>query len=455
MADTLSSPRTGDPLDSESLRRFRVDFRNDPRYRTAMNAVAATGVNKVALDREAVVQRDFSFSVHLPENKATSQMSSGRCWLFAALNVMRVHAIANMKLDDDFELSQNHLMFWDKLEKANYFLESVLQTLDESTDGRLVNWIFRDPIQDGGQWHMFVNLVQKYGVVPKTVMPETESSGNTGWMNRMVTAKLREHGATLRRLHRDGVSEHELCAAKNDAMVEVYRMLAIHLGEPPTDFHWQWRDKDRNFHRDGRITPQEFFAKHVQVDLDDYVCLIHCPQATKSMNTLYTIRFLGNVVGGKIVEYVNVPLDVMKEAAIAQLKDGESVWFGCDVGQFLDRDLGVLDTRLFDFASIYGTAPRLDKAARLDYGQSLMTHAMVFTGVDLDAHDRPVKWRVENSWGEKGGDQGFLMMTDAWFDEYNYEVAVHKKYLSPAVLAILDQTPVELEPWDPMGSLAI
>jgi len=364
MADTLISPNIGDPIDDERLRRFQADFRQEPRNRASMNAVATTGVNKVALDRQAVVETDFSFSVHLPENKATTQLSSGRCWLFAALNVMRVKAIANMKLDDEFELSANHLMFWDKLEKANYFLESVLDTLDEPTDGRLVNWIFKDPIQDGGQWHMVVSLVQKYGVVPKAIMPETESSGNTAWMNRMITAKLREYGAEIRRMHAAGAGMDDLRSFKEGSMSETYRMLAIHLGEPPTDFHWQWRDEDRNFHRDGRITPQEFFAKHVQIDLDDYVCLIHCPQASKTMNTLYTVKYLGNVVGGKPVEYVNVPLDVMKPAAIAQLKDGESVWFGCDVGQFLDRDLGVLNTHLFDFESVYGTAPRLDKAAR-------------------------------------------------------------------------------------------
>jgi bleomycin hydrolase len=237
-------------------------------------------------------------------------------------------------------------------------------------------------------------------------------------------------------------------------MSEIYRILCIHLGVPPNDFLWQWRDKDKFFHRDGVITPQEFFKKHVTVDLDSIVCLIHCPQETKKYNTLYTIQYLGNVVGGDIVRYLNVELEVLKLAAVEMVKDGKPVWFGCDVGKMLERDLGLMDPDVYDYESLYGTKFGMDKAERLDYGQSQMTHAMVFTGVDLDDNDKPRKWRVENSWGDKPGDKGFFVMTDDWFDEYNYEVAIEKKYLSPELLEVLKTEPKQLPPWDPMGALA-
>jgi bleomycin hydrolase len=301
---------------------------------------------------------------------------------------------------------------------------------------------------------MFVNLIKKYGAIPKEAMPESESSGSSGAMNHNITTKLREYAARLRRMYREGVPVNDLKSLKMEMLNEVYRMLAIHLGEPPREFLWQWRDKDKEFHRDGVITPQKFFERHVPVDLDSLVCLIHCPQATKSYNTLYTIEYLGNVVEGQIIRYLNVELDVMKRAAVRMIQDGKSVWFGCDVGKMFDRDLGLMDMELFDYSSIYGTGFGMTKAERLDYGQSQMNHAMVFTGVDLDSEGHPRKWRVENSWGDKGGDKGFMVMTDAWFDEYNYEVVVEKQYLSSELLAVLETEPVGLPPWDPMGALA-
>jgi len=455
--DNPSTTPAQGAITAQDIDRFQRAFDSDPRYRQAMNAVSQNPVSKVARNRRAHVAVDNCYSEHLAENKATAQGGSGRCWMFAALNTFRVPAIKAMNLGDDFELSSNYTLFWDKLEKANYFLEAVFETLDEPIGSRLLDWILSSPVQDGGQWHMFVNLIRKYGVVPKSIMPETESSSSTGQLSHNVTAKLREYTCRIRNAHRAGASEDELRATKPDMLAEVHRMLCIHLGEPPTEFLWQWRDKDKGFHRDGVMTPREFWTKYIgpDIDLDDLVCLIHCPQAAKTFNTLYTIRFLGNVVGGEIVKYVNVKLDVMKCAAVAQIKDGESVWFGCDVGKDFDRDLGRMDTDLFEYDLVYGTDLALSKADRLDYGESRMNHAMVFTGVDLDDDGKPRKWRVENSWGDKVGDNGFLQMTDPWFDEYNYEVVVRRKHLAPEVLAILKTEPVVLEPWDPMGSLAL
>lgn len=454
MVSTATPELAEGEVSLEQIAAFQAAFENDPRNRAAMNAVCTTAVNKVAVNRRKLAQNNMTFSVHLPENKITSQNSSGRCWLFAALNTLRMVAMKNMNLGDDFELSQNHMMFWDKFEKANYFLEAVLDTLNEPTDGRLIAHLFSAPIQDGGQWHMFINLVKKHGLVPKSVMPETESSSNTGMMNWNITLRLREFGCQLRTAHGEGKSMKQLRAMKPAMMEQVYKMLCIHLGEPTSSFEWQWRDKDKQFKRDGLVTPQDFYRKHIDVDLSDMVCLIHCPQATKQFNEVYTIKFLGNVVGGEPIKYLNVELDVMKQAAIKQMQNSESVWFGCDVGKYLDRDSGWMDNELFDYDLVYGSQSTLTKAQRLDYGESLMTHAMVFTGVDLDDAGAPRKWRVENSWGEKGGDKGFYAMGDAWFDEFNYEVVVHRKYLPEEYLVMLDRKLVELEPWDPMGSLA-
>ncbi len=439
-------------LCSDDITRYRHAFDANPAHRVALNAVTKTSIKDVALDRRAVIRNNHTFSHLVKAGAATSQERSGRCWMFAGLNLFRMAAAANMNLED-FELSQNYLFLWDKLEKSNFFLENILQTLEEETDGRLISWLMQSPLQDGGQWDMFVNLVKKYGVAPKTVMPETESSGSSHLMNDRVTNKLREYAAGMRQAHRDGASLEQLRARKAEMLAEVYRMLCIHLGEPPTDFEWQWRDKDKAFHRDGVVTPHEFYQRHVAYDLDGMVCLINCP--TLEYNRLYTINYLGNVVGGHSVRYLNVEIEVMKSAAISMIKNGKPVWFGCDVGKSFDRDLGLMDIELFDYSGLYGATFHMSKAQRLDYGASLMTHAMVFTGVDIDDSERPRKWRVENSLGEKGGDKGFMVMTDAWFNEYNYEVVVEKQYVSPELLLILDTEPIGLPPWHPMGSLAV
>jgi bleomycin hydrolase len=385
--------------------------------------------------------------------KATDQGRSGRCWLFAGLNVLRLAAMKKMNLEK-FELSQTYLMVWDKLERANYFLEAVIETRAEPLDGRLVMWLLADPLADGGQWDMFVSLVEKYGVVPKSAMPETKSSSNSRPMNAVLVAKLREWARALREMHARRHSIEEMRQAKAEMMVTLYRMLTIHLGRPPESFQWEWRDKDKAFHRHGPITPREFLETYVDVDLDDAVCLINAPTTDKSYHTLYTVQYLGNVVGGRTVRYLNVSMETLKNATVDMIVKGQAVWFGCDVGKMLERELGILDLEVYDLPLVYGTDFGLDKAGRLNYGHSRMTHAMVLTGVDLDDDGRPSKWRVENSWGTEMGDKGYLVMTDPWFDEYLYEVTVSKRILPAELKAVLATEPVVLPPWDPMGALA-
>lgn len=439
----------------DDIDRYQKAFESSPAFVAAMNAVGTTGVEKVALSRRTAAALDNSFSLHLPENPATAQERSGRCWMFAALNTFRSKAGQSLNIENGLELSQNYTMFWDKFEKANYFLENILATLDEPVGSRVLDFLLAHPIQDGGQWHMFVNLIEKYGVVPKTVMRESNSSSETARMNGFITGKLREYACRIRNQAEDGANEARLREMKDEFLGEVYRMLCIHLGEPPQSFEWQWRDKDKVFHRAGRMTPQEFYRKYVGMELSDFVCLINDPRPEHEYDQVYTVKLLGNVVGGRIVEYLNVDIDTIKRSAIAQIQSGEPVWFGCDVGKFLERDMGVMDRSLFNYGLVYGTENGMSKAERLHYGESLMTHAMVFTGVDLVEGETPRKWRVENSWSDKVGDKGYFQMSDAWFDEFNFEVVVHKNHVPGDSLRALDHKPIELEPWDPMGSLAL
>lgn len=440
-------------ITKDDVSRFSELFDANPKNLLALNAVARSGISAVALNRQVVSLVDHTYSHLIETPDVTDQKKSGRCWLFAGLNALRLAAMKKMNLEK-FELSQAYLMFWDKLEKANFFLENIIETRDEPLDGRLVMWLLANALPDGGQWDMFVNLIKKYGVVPKSAMPETESSSQSAPMNAVLLAKLREYAKILRSMHAESASADEMRSKKGELMAEFYKMLSIHLGKPPQSFLWEWRDKKKKFHRRGDITPQKFFEEFAGFDMDDMVCLINAPTKDKPYDKLYTVQYLGNVAGGQIVRYLNVPMEVLKKATAAMITDDRAVWFGCDVDKMIERNMGILDSELYDYELVFGSQFRLDKAARLDYGQSKMTHAMVFTGVDLDDTGKAIKWRVENSWGKEIGDKGYFMMADNWFDEFLYEVTVSKKYLTPKLLKVLDTEPVVLPPWDPMGALA-
>ena len=286
-----------------------------------------------------------------------------------------------------------------------------------------------------------------------TAMPETESSSNSRDMNAILRAKLREGARRLRVLHANGASTQELQSAKRDVLTVIHRILCIHLGTPPERFLWQWRDRDGAFHRDGALTPRQFVQKYVTLDLDEYVCLVHDPRASSPEGRTFTVAYLGNVVGGEPVKYLNIGIDRMKAIALQTLLDGEPVWFGCDCGPQMSRELGLWDKNLFDYEGVYDTAFALTKAERLVYHQSSMTHAMLFTGVDV-VGGKARRWRVENSWGTESGKDGSYSMNDSWFKEYMFEIAARKRYLPESLKAALDKEPIVLPPWDPMGALA-
>ena len=416
------------------------------------NSILNVGLDEVALNHQAKTDMQHTFSLELKTGKITSQNKSGRCWLFAGLNTMRFKIMKDLNLKN-FELSQTYQMFFDKIEKANYFLENILETLDEKTDSRIIMWLLNAPLNDGGQWDMFTSIVEKYGVVPKGTMPETFASSNSARMNQILTLKLRGYASILREEHRNGKTLDQLKSVKQEMVFEFYRLLTMFLGVPPKKFTFEYTDKDKKFHRDIDITPKEFYTKYVDLNLKDYISIINAPTKDKPFNKTFTVQYLGNVEGGNSVKYLNVDIKTFKELALAQLKDGIPVWFGSDVGQKMKRENGILADDIYDYENALQSKFDLDKAGRLDYGESLMTHAMVFTGVNL-INNVPNRWKVENSWGEKNGEKGYFVMSDKWFEEYTYQIVIDKKYLSEELKKAWELEPIILKPWDPMGSLA-
>mgnify|MGYP000169927632 FL=1 len=439
-------------LSVEDLQSLRDSFTADETNRIAMNAVTAAGIDKVAknYDRARLLQRRFSTIVD--NGEATHQDRSGRCWLFSSLNVARFVAKKNMNLEQ-FEFSQNYAMYYDKLERVNYFLKDMacLVEAGEPEDSRLVQHLLREVMGDGGQWTMAMNVYKKYGAVPKDLFPETESSKNTDPMNNKLCKLLRQAVAHMYE------NPENIDQIVKNATEAGHRILTIHLGEPPVSFDWEWTDKDGEFHRDGEITPVEFWKKYVgSADLESYVCLVDDPRKEHPKGRKIAIEHLGNVVGGDATEYLNVPNQFMKDCVRRVLvEQGIPVWFGAECGPMMDREAGAWATDLFEYDRVYGVRFDLSKEQRVRFGDSAMDHAMAFAGVDVaDDGTTTRRWRVENSWGAKIADKGYFTMSDDWFTEYVYEVAVPKALLPEEYQKALEEPAISLPAWDPMGALA-
>lgn len=428
-------------------------YEANPKFAAMENAISHNGLLASLEKRSAAVENTPIFSLDLTKDKVSDQKASGRCWMFAALNTFRHKMIAGFQLED-FELSQAHTFFWDKYEKSNWFLEQVIATADQELTSRKVKFLLDTPQQDGGQWDMVVSLFEKYGVVPKSVYPESISSSNSRELNQILNKLLRQDAQILRELVAEGANSAELQAKKEELLQEVFNFLAMNLGLPPRQFDFSYRDKDNHFHSESGLTPLTFYQKYVDLKLDDYVSIINAPTADKPYGRSYTVEMLGNVVGSKPVRYLNVEMGRLKELAIAQMQAGETVWFGSDVAQSSNRKAGIMAEGMHDFTASMDIRLTQDKAGRLDYSESLMTHAMVLTGVDLDENGKAKKWKVENSWGEKVGNKGYFVASDAWMDEYTYQIVVRKEFLTSAELAAYEAEPLVLAPWDPMGALA-
>lgn len=428
-------------------------YEANAKFQAVENAVTHNGLLKSLETRQSEIDNDYVFSVDLTKDEVANQKASGRCWMFAALNTFRHKLIADLKLEN-FELSQAHTFFWDKYEKANWFFEQVIATADQELSSRKVRFLLDVPQQDGGQWDMVVALFEKYGVVPKAVYPESVSSSNSRELNQYLNKLLRQDAQILRELIAGGADSAVVQSKKEELLQDVFNFLAMNLGLPPRTFDFAYRNKDNHYQSEKDITPQAFYQKYVGLKLSDYVSIINAPTADKPYGQSYTVDMLGNVVGSPAVRYLNLAMTRFKELAIAQMQAGETVWFGSDVGQVSDRQKGILATNTYDFSAAMDIELSQDKAGRLDYSESLMTHAMVLTGVDLDENGRAIKWKVENSWGDKVGQKGYFVASDAWMDEYTYQIVVRKDFLTAEELAAYEAEPVVLAPWDPMGALA-
>ena len=364
------------------IKSFNDDFYSKSNHLISQRAVMKNGILASSENQQSTIDNNPVFSIDLDTGKVANQKQSGRCWMFAALNTFR-HHIENTFNIKDFELSQNFTFFWDKFEKANYFYENILATANEELSSRKVAFLLQTPQQDGGQWDMLVAIIQKYGIVPKNVMPETFSSSQSRDLNTYLNKKLRKDAVTLRTLVEQGASDEEIQKEKENMLQEIYNLLATSLGTPPSTFDYSYVDTDGEYQLKRNLTPQLFYDEFIGRNLSEYVSIINAPTADKPYNSVYTVEMLGNVVGGKEVRHLNVDIDTFKELAINQLKMGEAVWYGCDVGQSSTRDSGIMATDIYSVEETLDIDYSMTKAERLDYGESLMTHAMVITGVDL------------------------------------------------------------------------
>ena len=440
------------PISTQMLDAFTTSYQENPQRQLAAHALSKCALSDVAFVSGEAGKLRQKFSLCIPTLEVTNQKHSGRCWLFAATNVLR-ESIAKVHNIEPFELSQSYLAFYDKFERCNYFLESILETADLPTDDRTVMFLLHTGVHDGGQWHMFASIVQKYGIVPKDAFDETYQSENTKEMNYVLNRNMKICAAKLRRMKQAGKSEEELQAAKEEMLSKVYSYLVSCYGEPPKTFNFEYVDKDKQYHAVKDLTPLSFSAYcHVPELLGEMVSIIHAPTKDKPYDHTYTIQFLGNVVGGQKVKHLNLSLEDFKGAILRQLMAGKVVWFGSDVSHDGNRTMGLWDDRSFDFSLLSGLDMDISKEDALDYGFAAMNHAMVLTGVHLE-EGKPVRWRIENSWGDEKGDKGYYICSDSWFDKYVFQAAIERSFLGDKA-HLTSLVPTVLAPWDPMGTLA-
>ena len=433
-------------LTLDEIAKFQQDYQQNKQNKIAELAVVNNGVQKASFNGEGIRDLNRTFSIEIPTDNVTDQKQSGRCWLFAALNVLR-HKFAKQYHTKNFTFSQSYLFFWDRIERANIFFNHILETADKPVDDRTVHFYLQAPDTDGGQWHMAISLIRKYGLVPTYAQDESFTATNTAAFNQALNMKLREDGLVLRKLAQAGKND-EIEQKRQEYLSEIYRMAVIAFGQPVQKFDLEFKDDDGNYKLDQNITPLDFFHNYFEDDLDDYVVLFNAPD--HEYDKLYAFPFEDNVEGGSPVRFLNTKIENLKEAAIKQLKDGETIWFGCDVGKQSDRQKGILAANLYETDTIFGIETKLNKKERLQTGASGSTHAMTFVGVDV-VDGKPRQWKVENSWGTKVGDKGYFVMDDKWFDEYLFKVVVKKQYLPEKLVKIAEGEATPVPCWDSMA----
>lgn len=445
MAAMTASAQNNGGITPEMLSKFKSDYQDNSANRARHNAINGASIDKIAYNGEVRNNFDDHFSHKVETKGITDQKSSGRCWLFTSLNMLRSQAIAKHNLPK-FTFSQVYSFFFDQLEKANLFLQGVIDTADEPMDNRQVEWLFSNPLSDGGTFCGAIDLLSKYGVVPSEVMVETEVANSTGAFSRHLATKLREDGLRLRQAKAKGADAAALEAMKTDQLSEIYKMLVYAYGQPPTEFTWTKRDAKGKAIETKKYTPLSFYQELLGNDLKNgYVMLMNDP--SREYWKVYRINYDRHAYDGTDWTYVNVPMEEIKKAAIESIKDSTAMYFSCDVGKFMDRQKGVLDLDNYDYESLFDTKFGMNKAERIATKASASSHAMTLSGVDLDEKGQPKKWLIENSWGPSG-QNGYLIATDPWMDEYLFRLVIDKKYASPKVLKALKQEPVVLPSWD-------
>jgi len=430
----------------ETLKEIIQSYKNDANNKAIENAISNNEIKKLALNRKNVATSDTYFSNRISSKGISDQKSSGRCWLFTGLNVIRAKVISKYNLSQ-FQFSQNYAFFWDQLEKSNLFLQEIIETKDKPLDDKKVEWLFKNPIGDGGQWTGVVNITQKYGLVPSEIMPETKNADNTSVMSSMLSYKLRESGLQLREMASKNTKPENFESKKKEVLAEIYKILVYCLGEPPAEFNWRYKTTDGKVSELKKYTPLSFYKDFVSVDLNNYVMFMNDP--SRPFYKLYEIENDRHTYDGNNWKYINLPIEDIKKIAIASILDTNALYFSCDVGKQLNGDKGLLDINNYDFESLFGVKFGMNKKQRIQTFESGSSHGMTLVAVDL-ANEKPIKWLLENSWGSSYGFEGHLIMTDKWFEEYMFRLVANKKYVSQETLKILEQKPTILPPWDPM-----
>ena len=440
-----------EPIKKTYLEKELNNYKKDEKNTIIRHALVKNSLLTVASSQDEIKEMDFNFDINIKTLPAANQKASGRCWLFAATNVCREVIAKKLNLAN-FELSQSYLAFYDRLEKSNYLLEAVIELVDKEYDDRTLAFLLQNGVGDGGQWDMFVSLANKYGLCPKNVYPETNTSSATRETAQLINFTIRKFASDAKALYQTKGLE-AVRKEKEEVLNKIYFLLVNAYGLPPEKFDFEYTDKDGNYHLEKGFDALSFKERYLGDSLNDYVSLINAPTKDKAFGKTYTVKYLGNVVGGKQVTHLNVTMDRMKELILKQLRDDRIVWFGSDVGFYGDREEGVWDDTRFDLNTPFGLDLKMNKGESLDYHASQMNHAMCITGVSFK-EGIPSKWKIENSWGKDRAKDGYYIMSKSWFDQFVYQAVVDKKYLNEEELKALQGEPVVLKPWDPMGSLA-
>lgn len=448
----MSNNKVIGALDLEATEKILTEYRSDSKNPIVRRALSSNTISSVVFNSASIPAVEMNFSTEVKTMAVCNQRQSGRCWIFAGLNVLREIVAKKLNLTS-FELSQNYISLFDKIEKANFALETVIELLGRDHDDRVVHHILHEPVSDGGQWDMFVNLVKKYGLLPQSQFPETFQSNATQQTDFLVNSAIRGFAARAFRAYEKGVSVEEVRKDKDETISKIYQMFLNAFGVPPTKFDFEWTDKDGTYHIEEGLTPLGFFEKYVGDEIDLYQSLINSPTLEKPFYKNYTIEHLGNVIEGKKINHLNLPMERLKEVIIAQLKAGYPVWFGSDVSFYRERSHFAWDDKALNYEDAFGFGIEFDKADMLDFWHSAMNHAMVIVGVN-EVNGKANRWKIENSWGSDIGKNGYYAMSGTWFDKFVYQAVVRKEFLTEEERKAAEETPTPLNPWDPMGTLA-